>query len=837
MASVSKELTTKGKKTKQVPVSIGYRILELFSGGLYSSPNKAIEELVANSYDAMATKVHVVLPNNLEVADAVIWVVDDGESMGEEGFVDLWKIAHSRKRDPDRESTTRPPIGRFGIGKLATYVLASQLTYVTKHGGKYRAVTMDYSNVDQSQSAENEKILLDLRELTESEAKTLLEPFTSRKGKGFQKMPLFGQNAMPTWTVAALGNLKGLAHRLTAGRLKYVLSTALPLSPKFTLYFNGDVVQSSKVGRVPIRTWLLGVDDKAAADMRLQTRPNDVPPAVELDGIGDIHGEMAIYEDPLTGGKSEDMGRSHGIFVMVRGRLVNIDDALFGLPALSHGPFSRFRLVVHADGLDEVLRSTREAVLETSSVLRLRHYLQAKFNEARNFYNDWLASKTKAEQITTRVDSTPQSVSRRPMVNAIRNVLNGQQPPMLLTALPRQLDAEGKTALIEQLEASVDTESGFIRTVELASLGIRNPLVRFEAATGRVLVNSLHPFYANYADLFASPEPFELLAIAEVLTEAYLLEEDIEPEVVHRIIWKRDRFLRELVYSRQLSAPLVAEYLRDNADSDKGLEKAVAAGLANLGFEVSPIGGSGEPDGTALARLGIRDEESGKRADYLITYDAKSTASKAVKAHTVGTGGIERHRRQYNAQYSLVVAPNFEGADDPESSLNVEAKQQGITMLTIDQFIRLILAAATRQLGFSKLKELFDNCRTTLETKAWIDALVAQTPDPGPLPDILDAIWDLQKAGESVDPIDFSHVTMVPKIKAKKLRKKEIAEWLQSVRRLAGGYVTIEGERVTLEAPPERILRELRLQTKKLPEEFAPAGGVDEDEDEDEAAS
>jgi hypothetical protein len=71
---------------------------------------------------------------------------------------------------------------------------------------------------------------------------------------------------------------------------------------------------------------------------------------------------------------------------------------------------------------------------------------------------------------------------------------------------------------------------------------------------------------------------------------------------------------------------------------------------------------------------------------------------------------------------------------------------------------------------------------------------------------------------------------MVPKLKAKKLRKKDIADWMQSVRRLAGGYVTIEGERVTLEAPPERILRELRLQTKKLPEEFAPPEDDDEDE-------
>ena len=51
-----------GPKKSDIEVRISYRIIQLFSEGLYSSPNKAIEELVSNAFDAGATSVHVILP-------------------------------------------------------------------------------------------------------------------------------------------------------------------------------------------------------------------------------------------------------------------------------------------------------------------------------------------------------------------------------------------------------------------------------------------------------------------------------------------------------------------------------------------------------------------------------------------------------------------------------------------------------------------------------------------------------------------------------------------------------------------------------------------------------
>lgn len=47
------QFITVGKETGKIPVRISYRIIELFSDGLYSSPSKAIEELVSNAFDAV----------------------------------------------------------------------------------------------------------------------------------------------------------------------------------------------------------------------------------------------------------------------------------------------------------------------------------------------------------------------------------------------------------------------------------------------------------------------------------------------------------------------------------------------------------------------------------------------------------------------------------------------------------------------------------------------------------------------------------------------------------------------------------------------------------------
>ncbi len=334
-----------GQNHTTIPVSISYRIIELFSGSLYSSPNKALEELVANSYDAGAARVDVLLPGNMSGSNATIWVIDDGESMDLDGLVDLWKIARSTKRE--RPGGRHNPIGKFGIGKLATYVVANKLTYLCRKDSTLLGVTMDFGRVDQN--ADNEtSVNLDVRTLTDEQAAEALAPLRALEG-GEQAVERLLSPEAATWTIAAMSSLKPAANDVKQGRLKWILSTALPLSPAFSLTVNGKTIASTVDQIELVEEWAVGEKDdlpdncEAGSDRGRAVRR-------EISGLaGKIRGTVAVYEDTLTKGKALEWGRSHGFFVQVRGRLINLDDPLFGMPALSHSAFNRFRMVV--DGI------------------------------------------------------------------------------------------------------------------------------------------------------------------------------------------------------------------------------------------------------------------------------------------------------------------------------------------------------------------------------------------------------------------------------------------------------------------------------------------------------
>ena len=134
MSTDISELKEAGQEVENIPVPINYDIIRLFSEGLYRSPHKAIEELVTNGYDAEATRVHILLPeqseNNTAIDDS-LWVIDNGHGMDVEGFHQLWRVAESNKVQVQTLANGRAPIGQFGIGKLAAYVLAWKLTHLS----------------------------------------------------------------------------------------------------------------------------------------------------------------------------------------------------------------------------------------------------------------------------------------------------------------------------------------------------------------------------------------------------------------------------------------------------------------------------------------------------------------------------------------------------------------------------------------------------------------------------------------------------------------------------------------------------------------------------------
>lgn len=172
------KIATAGSVVDHVAVSIGPRFLNLFSEHMYSSPNKAFEELVSNSWDAGAEVVYIGMPRDPAMEGSAIWILDNGESMDVQGFRDLWSVATSKKRQqPARNG--RPQIGKFGIGKLATYVLTNDLTYVCRASdGEIRAITMDFRRIDAAMGDPDmlhiPELPLDVRPLGEGELEELL---------------------------------------------------------------------------------------------------------------------------------------------------------------------------------------------------------------------------------------------------------------------------------------------------------------------------------------------------------------------------------------------------------------------------------------------------------------------------------------------------------------------------------------------------------------------------------------------------------------------------------------------------------------------------------------
>jgi hypothetical protein len=252
-----------GKQTDAIDVLLSYKIVALFPEGLYASPNKAIEELVANAFDAGAQNVHVMLSENLSAQNATIVVADDGEGMNAAELKQHWLIGSSNKRELEDLPRDRQQIGKFGIGKLATYVLAGRITHITKSRGKYYSTSMDYSLINSSGKSEvvpKKGIRIPLRTLSEKEAKQALAPWID--APAFKKMSasFFGKRASISWTVAIMSALKPKAQELKLGTLAWVFRTALPLRPDFAIILNGKKLVPSKEGKGLLKKWVLGKD-------------------------------------------------------------------------------------------------------------------------------------------------------------------------------------------------------------------------------------------------------------------------------------------------------------------------------------------------------------------------------------------------------------------------------------------------------------------------------------------------------------------------------------------------------------------------------------------------
>ena len=838
---------TVGSETKKINIRLSYGIVSLFSEGLYASPHKALEELVANSFDAGARKVAVIVPVDWNAQGVVIAVADDGIGMDAAGLEQHWLIGKSLKRELSKLPLGRQQIGKFGIGKLATYVLANRLTHITKAGSTYYATTMDFKEVDRRGEKEVEvetPVKISLRELTAAQAKEALNPWLDKQAMVDGALKLFGPGAAKSWTFAILSDLKDKVHQIQPGKLAWVMRTALPLRDDFEIFLNGEKLQPSKAGRARIKKWVLGKEiDKlakpASSSMEVnedKRQPSDSPTRYGLQhkSLGRVTGYAEAYRDLLTTGKSNEIGRSYGFFVYVRGRLINVDDGHFGIPPneLRHGSFGRMRVVVHIEGLDQYLQSDRERVREGPVLRDAQNLLRAIFNKVRVEIEKTDAADGPNAKLSRSLAGSPASLSRRPIVSMTRAIIEGRFTSKYVSVPALKTKAQ-RDALLATLEKRVQTPETFVTGMEFlfdgsADLGI----ALYDVESGVLCVNGFHPFVASFLDQFTGSDsglPLELLAMAEVLLEGQLHEAGYAQSDVDKVMFGRDQYLRDVAQSSgRRTALTVANALQDARNDDDRLEAEVVAAFNSLGFSATRDGRKGKADGIARAELSA--DAMGPR-HYSLSLEAKSTRTdgKTIAASTVNISLIAQHRDENQCEHALVVGPSFPTTQGDAASVskqidkNIEqTKASGqpktITLITIDDLARLVRLQPIKGLGLSKLRSLFLTCRLPEQCREWIDTIERHIPPRQPYKEVVDSIHKLQQkfTSSAVEygslRVELSHRN--PPIEF--ATNEGLIDLCRAMMAMAQGFITATATTVELDQSPTNVLTAIESATKQV---------------------
>lgn len=731
-----------GTTISQISVEISTRFLEQFSEQLYSSPQKAFEELISNSWDAGANSVDIRIPDDLTDAQATITVLDNGVSMDTEGLRELWHIAFSPKRN-NRSQHGRQMVGKFGIGKLATYLLANRLTYICKaNDGVIRRVTMDYGKVDSQAKSEMliSNLNLDLYEVAENKLEEAILSITNGaetyallhdgfhiEQEGVEGSDEFGaersklnRDISDTWTLVILSDLKAAGRELKPGILRRMLRTALPLSTEMVIQLNNEVLTSTKLDMDVTREWRIGADlgftevevldreeasDNGNSVEKKTSFPVDISddplPHIRLPEIGRVTGTVKLFKDKISGGKSDEHGSSNGFHVNVCGRIVNQNDPSFGEENLSHAAWSRFRMSVRADGLDKYLTTNREQFQEQRSLKIFRAFLRRVFNLARSAYDS-----DAGVELSDGGDALVKSLgvlSLAPLRSAVAQTLK-TEPPLPGLFDDAGIDDREKTRE-EWYQNTGDNIRNALDSVRFEKSDDQS-FVKFRIADNSIVINKQHPFVAEHSRTKAEKELLRTIGMVSFLSDIYALENGIEAEKLRQVREFRDRLMQFKAYQQRKSGTNIAQILlsvQNKSDTSAELETILADALRYIGWEIDTKGGSGEPEGLAKAfsfsRPWSPTQEDPEQPIYSFTYDAKSAGSGKAKTGNLRLDAVNEHRKRYGADYALVVAPGFQ-----DGAAVTRARQLDITLMTATDLGRLL--ELTVELGAIPLDQL-----------------------------------------------------------------------------------------------------------------------------------
>ena len=778
-----------------VGIHIDYAIIQHFSQHLYGSPNKAVEELVANAYDAFATKVYVYVHGRYVTDRVVVW--DDGESMDETGLHRLWWIARSPKDDGTDRIETRPGrapralIGKFGIGKLASYAVGTRITHLCKQDGRYLRVTFDYKEIPHI-TEDNQSVLYraPILELTATETESYVDGIFAETPTA--KADLWDEGR---WTVAVIDNLREDV-ALYEGRLAWVLGNGMPSRPDFRAQLNDRAVEP-KIGEGAFQQWTMAnqsVRDELLADWeeKIEEGSSDYiagtlrfeDDVAIFPALGPVRATIRLFEESLLRGRGTEIARSFGFFIMVRDRLINPDDAEFYLHPPSYGTFYRSQFVIQADGLDDVLLADRERLFRNSAKTAELELLQQTL---------YLVARNALQQKDTEVQASRRSAALLP----VQSHEHFREPlGALLLRYPEV------TATDLQLSE-----------ISRKPLGTSEPLAVVDEG-GSFKVNSSHPLFSALADKLGGGErarealrAFDLVSVAERLLEGKLFDMGLDDDTVAEIMDWRDGLFRLIAERYETADDEIAEEVRAASYlTDKPFERALQKLFQRMGFEATHAGASGEKDVLVVAPIG--------RKEFTFIVEAKGKAQGAVANDDAEVGQAAGHLEGAGAEFAVVVAREFVGfvrsQGEPAILRDCRALDGKVFIATVDTLVELYKAV-------SEFAYPLDVVRQALTVVESPDAKLQRVQElRHPTEDfdfraVLQAIWEYQSGQGSRDVVPYRAVWQQNPEWRERMEITEFTAKLVALETLARGLIRVWPKRleVTMVQSPDVVATQI----------------------------
>ncbi|MET8364132.1 ATP-binding protein [Micromonospora sp. NPDC005194] len=827
--TVGGQLSTAGKPLDPLAVKLSREIITLLSDQLYQSPLKAIEELVVNSFDADAPSCRVVVPAVAPGTELgripVIAVYDDGVGMDYDGLADLWLIGRSSKRTETIERVRgRRQIGKFGIGKLATYALANRITYVSSVGaGEILALSLQFTDFKSDPTGQDDRpVLMDVYAVKAENL--LMLPWLSETLRAAGLDAANALNPAESWTLVLLEELKEKVQKVSPNRLRWVLRTAMPLASDFELFLNGEQVISSKedyeivvrfdVSDLPPER-LSNMTKKTGVRWALEERPSpwrllsQLPkvPALVSDLFPEgIFGTVIVTKKTLYSGKSADLTRSHGFFVRVRGRLIDEEDPLSGADPRSYETFNRFRAEVDADDLDGQLTAPREGVGVGESRVALSHVLTELFNEARSRYEEWQRQQQKPDEKRNEKDRNYVNKRdvERPVADAILASSDGggneagheADESWFFLNIPEDADTASVAASLYETQREPYTYT-------FEGLGRDERLVRFLPIERKFILNDDHPLVLNYKGDTHAHDLLLDVATAEALLEVYLREVGLAPHAIGEVLERRDVLLKSLAQEQLNSFAAIAANLRGSIASSHDLEIALVVAARALGFVATHVSGPDQPDG--LARL--RDYPLGERK---ITLEAKSSG-KVPSLAAIDFAGLARHAEDHEAQGVLLIAPDYPGSSRADQSAAARTAQTlKISCWTVHQLARVVESIDNRDITTRQVLDIVLSAFTPEEVTVAVNRLLSE-PQIAPRElalALLQALRKLDGMGltDKLRSVDMLHVVVAGA--GLEVKDQDVRDALRVLVAASQGALTaMSGDRVQLNTSVEELER------------------------------